>query len=93
MLIVSLVDLKSGYWLLELTEESKVLTTLTVGLLGFYKGICMLFGLTKGPATFQHLMENCLGDMHLNWCIIYLYDEIVFFKGPTEHLKRLRGVF
>ena len=38
-------------------------------------------------------MESCLGEMHLNWCIIYLDDVIVFSKDPTEHLKRLRGVF
>ena len=40
----------------------------------------MLFGLTNAPATFQHLMETCLDDLHLNWCIIYLDDVIVFSK-------------
>ena len=38
-------------------------------------------------------MESCLGDMHLNWCIIYLDDLIVFSKTPEEHLERLGGVF
>ena len=38
-------------------------------------------------------MESCLGDMHLNWCIIYLDDVIVFSKTPVEHIERLRGVF
>ena len=38
-------------------------------------------------------MESCLGEMHLNWCIIYLDDVIVFSKTPGEHLERLRGVF
>ena len=32
-------------------------------------------------------------DMHLNCCIIYLDDVIVFSKTPEEHLVRLRGVF
>ena len=45
-------------------------------------------------ATFQCLMETCLGEMHLKWCIIYLDDIIVFFsKIPQEHIERLRGVF
>ena len=44
-------------------------------------------------ASFQRLMESCLGDMHLNWCIIYLDDVLVFSKTPKEHLERLRGVF
>ena len=38
-------------------------------------------------------METCLGELHLNWCIIYLDDIIIFSKMPQEHLKRLRGVF
>ena len=52
----------------------------------------MPFGLTNAPGMFQHLMESCLGDMHLNWCIIYLDDIIVFSKTPEEHIQRLRGV-
>ena len=38
-------------------------------------------------------MESCLGDLHLNWCIIYLDDIIVFSETPQEHIKRLHGVF
>ena len=53
----------------------------------------MPFGLTNAPATFQRLMESCLGDMHLNWCIIYLDDVIVFSKTPEDHLVRLKCVF
>ena len=53
----------------------------------------MPFGLTNAPATFQHLMENCLRDLHLNWYIIYLDDIIVYSKTPEEHLERLEAVF
>ena len=38
-------------------------------------------------------METCLGELHLNWCIIYLDDIIIFSKTLQEHLKQLRGVF
>ena len=34
-----------------------------------------------------------MGDLHLNWCIIYLDDIIVFSKTPEEHIERLHGVF
>ena len=65
-------------------EESKPLTAFTVGPLRFYECKRMPSGLTNAPATFQHLMEDCLGELHLSWCIIY---------SPSEHLRRLRGVF
>ena len=56
--------------------------------LRFYDCDRMPFGLTNAPTTFQCLMESCLRDLHLNWCIIYLEDII-----PKEHIKRLRGTF
>ena len=34
-------------------------------------------------------MESCLGEMHLNWCIIYLDNVIFFSKTPEEHIERL----
>ena len=92
-MIFTSLDLKSGYWQVEMEEESKPLTAFTVGPLGFYECERMPFGLTNAPATFQHLMENCLGELHLNWCIIYLDDIIVFSNNPEDHLHRLRGVF
>ena len=88
--IFTLIDLKSGYWQVELDEESIPLTAFTVG---FYECIRMPFGLTNAPATFQRLMESCLGELHLNWCIIYLDDVIVFSKTPEEHIERLECVF
>ena len=93
MTIFTSLDLKSGYWQVEMEEESKPLTTFTVGPLGFYECERMPFGLTNAPATFQRLIENCLGELHLSWCIIYLDDIIVFSNNPEDHLHRLRGVF
>ena len=52
----------------------------------------MPFGLTNAPATFQRLMESCLGELHLNWCIIYLDDIIVFSRTQEEHVHRLKAV-
>ena len=91
--IFTSLDLQSGYWQVELTEASRPLTAFNVGPLGFYECVQMPFGLTNMPATIQHLMELCLREMHLKWCIINLEDIIVFSKMLEEHIERLRGVF
>ena len=74
-------------------KDSKVFTAFTVRPLGFYECECMPFGLTNAPATFQWLMQSCLGNLHSHYCIIYLDDVTVFSKTPEEHIFRLRAVF
>ena len=86
--IFTSLDLKSGYWQVELDEESIPLTAFTVGPLGFYECVRMPFGLTNASATFQRLMESCLGELHLDWCIIYLDDIIIFSKDPDDQIGR-----
>ena len=58
--------------------KSQQFITFTVGLLGFYEFTRIPFGLCNAPATFQHLMQNTLGELNLTFCIIYLDDVIVF---------------
>ena len=65
----------------------------TVGLLGFYECDRMSFGLTYAPATFQQLMETCLRDLNLNWCIIYFDEIVIFSKDPASHFMRLEAMF
>ena len=90
--IFTSIDLKAGYWQVEMDTQSIPLTAFTVGPLGFYECVKMPFGLTNAPATFQRLMETYLGDLHLNWCIIYLDNVVIFFKSPEEHIEQLDAV-
>ena len=38
-------------------------------------------------------MQNCLGELNLTYCLIYLDDVIVFSEMPEEHLQRMHVVF
>ena len=89
----SSLDLKLGYWHVKMDEESKPLTTFTVGPFGIYECKRMPFGLTNTPATFWRLMKTCLRDLNLHWCIIYLDDTVIFFKDLASHLEKLEAVF
>ena len=89
----SSLDLKLGYWQVKMDEESKPLTVFTMGLLGFCECKMMPFRLANAPATFQRLMETCLGGLNLHWCIIYLDDIVIFSKHPASHLERIEAVF
>ena len=89
----SKLDLRSGYWQVEIREEDKQKTAFTVGPLGFYECNRMAFGLTDSPSSFQRLMEHCMGDLNLKECLIYLDDIIIFSKTFEEHISRLENCF
>ena len=89
----STFDLNSGFWLVPMDEESKQYTAFTLGSMGLYECESMPFGLCNAPPTFQRLMQNCLGELNLTYCLIYLDDIIVFSEMPEEHLQRMCVVF
>lgn len=91
--IFTVLDMKSGYHQIEIEEQHKERTALTVGPLGFFEFNKMSFGLANAPATYQRLQEKCLGDLHLKICFIYLDDLIIFSRTFDEHITRLRQVF
>ena len=49
-------------------------------------------GCGNAPVMFQHLMQNCLGELNLTYALIYLDDVIIYSKTEEEHLVCLRTV-
>ena len=89
----STIDMNSGFWQVPMDEESKQYTAFTLGSMGLYECESMPFGLCNTLPTFQTLMLNCLGELNLTYCLIYLDDVIIFSRMEEEHLERMCVVF
>ena len=89
----SSMDLKSGFWQVRMSEKSWQYTAFTEGSLGVYEFLQMPYRLCNAPATFQRLMQNCLGELNLTYALVYLDDMIVYSKTKEDHLRRLQAVF
>ena len=76
----SCLDLIMGFRQTAMDEASKQYTAFTVGNLGFFKCECMPLGCAMPQLHFQRLMQYCLGELNLIYCLIYLDDMIVFSK-------------
>uniref|UniRef100_A0A3Q1HDU2 Gypsy retrotransposon integrase-like protein 1 n=1 Tax=Acanthochromis polyacanthus TaxID=80966 RepID=A0A3Q1HDU2_9TELE len=87
----SVMDLKSGYYQVEVADDDKPKTAFVCPL-GFYEFNRMPQGVTNAPSTFQRLMERCVGDLHLNEVLVFLDDLIVFSDTLEEHETRLMKV-
>ena len=87
----STLDLKSGYWQVELDEQAKEKTAFSIGT-GLWQFTVMSFGLSNAPATFERLIEQVLAGLPLNTALIYLDDVLVAGCSFAEHMANLRVV-
>ncbi|GBM08967.1 Retrovirus-related Pol polyprotein from transposon 297 [Araneus ventricosus] len=86
------LDLKSGYWQIEIRPEDREKTAFTTGQ-GLWQFKVMPFGLCNAPATFERLMETVLRGLSSEACLVYLDDIIIVGRTFEEHLNNLRKVF
>ncbi|KAG1972065.1 interleukin-1 receptor accessory protein-like 1-A [Pimephales promelas] len=87
----SVLDLKSGYYQIEVEEKDKHKTAFVCPL-GFWEFNRMPQGITNAPSTFQRLMEKCMGDINLTEVLVFLDDLIIFSETLEEHEIRLLHV-
>ncbi|CAL9692669.1 unnamed protein product [Knipowitschia caucasica] len=88
----SSLDMRSGYWQVELSPQARAKTAFTFGQ-GLWQFRVMPFGLCNAPATFERLMERVLADIPRSHCVVYLDDLLVHASDFSKALGHLSGVF
>ena len=88
----STLDLASGYYQIELEEES-IKKTAFITKYGLFEHTRMGFGLCNAPATFQRAMNHVLRGLTWTEVLVYIEDVIVLGASIDEHLASLRRVF
>ena len=86
----STIDLRSGYYHIGLTRESRAKSAFVVPM-GKWQFKCTLFGLSQAPAYFQLLIDKVLMGCS-NFAMGYL-DDIIIFSKTEEHLQHLEEIF
>ena len=91
--IYSTFDMRSGYYHLELSDESQPKSAFVVGEPkgGKWEFKRCSFGLTQAPAYFQMLVNKVLEG--LDFAFGYLDDILIFSKNMEEHLYHVRTLF
>lgn len=86
------LDLYSGYYQVEMEENSKEKTAF-VTCYGQYEFNRMPFGLTNAPSVFQRLINRVLGTLRGTSAMAYLDDILCPGRTFEEGLKNLKDVF
>nr|QIZ03255.1 putative reverse transcriptase [Blueberry red ringspot virus]QIZ03263.1 putative reverse transcriptase [Blueberry red ringspot virus]QIZ03271.1 putative reverse transcriptase [Blueberry red ringspot virus]QIZ03279.1 putative reverse transcriptase [Blueberry red ringspot virus]QIZ03295.1 putative reverse transcriptase [Blueberry red ringspot virus] len=88
----STLDVKSAYWQLRLTEESKPLTAFSYPPQKHYEWNVLPMGLKQAPGIFQEFMNRSLHNLE-HICLVYVDDIIIFSeKDKNDHLSKVLQV-
>lgn len=82
--VFSTLDLKIGYWQLDMEEDS-IQKTAFVTSAGFFDFLCLPFSLKNSVASYQRLMETVLRALKGKCCLVYIDDIVVY--TPTTSLR------
>ncbi|HSN22635.1 MAG TPA: reverse transcriptase domain-containing protein, partial [Methylomicrobium sp.] len=85
------VDLRSSYHQVPVDPKDRDKTAFVCPR-GMYRFRSMPFGLCNAGATFQRLMDSVMAGLHLDICLVYLDDVIVFSRTENQHLERIEAV-
>ena len=90
--VFSCLDLKSGYYQIEMQEEDKPKTAF-VCFKGLYEFNVLPFGLSAAPPVFQELMNKVLKPALNKYAFAYLDDIIIFSENFSQHIAHVQEIF
>ena len=85
------LDLKSGYYQVPLSPESRPKSAFCTGR-GLWQFKVLSFGLCNAPATFARLMDKVLAGIPRQECLVFLDDFLVHGRSFEVALESLRRV-
>lgn len=88
----STLDLSFGFHQILVAEEDVPKTAFQTHS-GHYEYKVMPYGVTGGPATFQHEMNTIMAPLLRKCVVVFIDDVLVYSKTWAEHLQNLREVF
>ncbi|WVZ69420.1 LOW QUALITY PROTEIN: hypothetical protein U9M48_018208 [Paspalum notatum var. saurae] len=88
----STLDLASGFHQILMAEEDRYKTAFQTHH-GHYEYSVMPYGVTGGPATFQHEMNTVLAPFLRKFAVVFIDDVLIYSKTWDSHLNHLQQVF
>ena len=86
----TILDARSGYWNIKLSNDSSLYTTFNAGPYGRYRFLRLPFGLSCAQDVFQRMVDETFGDLP---GVTGIADDIVIFGSKEEeHDANLRRV-
>jgi len=88
----TILDLRSGYWQIILTDRAKRLMGM-ITQLGTFGWNVLPFGPKNAPAHFQRVMRKVLAQTLEKFALVYIDDIIIFSDSFEDHIKHIKEVF
>lgn len=86
------LDIKSAYWQIPLSKESKPMTAFVVPTRGLFQFTRMPFGLHNAPATWQRFIDRVVGVDLEQYVLVYLDDIVICTPSFSKHIEVLNFV-